>query len=56
MVRMLLVVLAAVLAVRILMNLLRPRRSEPDIGGRPQRPRDTRRTNEIEDADFREIK
>ncbi|MBK6767392.1 MAG: hypothetical protein IPG71_14210 [bacterium] len=54
---MLLVVVAAVLAVRILLSLLRPRkRSETNVKGRAQRPGGTRRTDEIEDADFREIK
>ncbi|MBK6910637.1 MAG: hypothetical protein IPK53_14235 [bacterium] len=56
MLRMLLVVVAAVLAVRIIQNLFQSRRQETNVGGNPQRPRDSRRTNDIEDADFREIK
>lgn len=56
MLRMLLVVVAAVLAVRILVSLLRPRRQDTNVGGRPQRPNNARRANDIEDADFREIK
>lgn len=57
MLRMLLVVVAAVLAVRILLSLIQPRKkSEPNVQGRPQRPAAPRRANDIEDADFREIK
>lgn len=57
MLRMLLVVIAAVLAVRILLSLFQPRKKrEPDVQGRPQRSSGPRRANDIEDADFREIK
>ncbi len=56
MLRMLLVVLAAVLAVRILLSLLRPRKAGPNVKGRPQRQAGPRKSDDIEDADFREIK
>ena len=57
MLRMLLVVVAAVLAVKILMNLFRSRTPENNVKGRPQRPANSaRRADDIEDAEFREIK
>lgn len=57
MLRMLLIVVAAVLAVKILMNLIRSRKPENNVKGRPQRPNNTaRRSDDIEDADFKEIK
>ncbi|MBL0059958.1 MAG: hypothetical protein IPP40_00255 [bacterium] len=57
MLRMLLVVVAAVLAVKILLNFFRSRAPESNVKGRPQRPvNSARRSDDIEDADFREIK
>lgn len=57
MLRMLLTVIAAVLAVKILLNLLRPKKQEPSVKGRPTKSSMTdRRADDIEDADFKEIK
>jgi len=57
MLRMLLIVVAAVLAVKIIMNLIRSRKPENNIKGRPQRSTNSaRRADDIEDADFKEIK
>lgn len=57
MLRMLLTVLAVVIAVKIILNLLQPRKQDNNVKGRPQRPADSpRRSDNIEDADFREIK
>ncbi|NUO18708.1 hypothetical protein HUU59_04595 [bacterium] len=58
MLRMLLVVVAAVLAVKILLNLFRSRSPEQNVKGNPQQRASgpARRNEDIEDADFREIK
>lgn len=55
---MLLVVVAAVLAVKILLNLFRSRSPEQNVKGNPQQRASgpARRNEDIEDADFREIK
>jgi hypothetical protein len=54
---MILIVLAVVLIVRILQNLLRPRKkNDPTVGGNPQRQTGARKSDDIEDAEFREIK
>ncbi|MCB1059169.1 MAG: hypothetical protein KDB65_02965 [Calditrichaeota bacterium] len=57
MLRMLLTVIAAVLAVKVLLNMLRPKKQEPTVKGRPTKSSVTdRRLEDIEDADFKEIK
>ncbi len=57
MVRMLLTVVAVVVAVKIILNLLQPRKQDSNIQGQPQRPvSNARRSDDIEDAEFREIK
>jgi hypothetical protein len=57
MLRMLLTVIAAVLAVKILLNLLRPKKQEPAVKGNPSKSSTVdRRSDDIEDADFKEIK
>ncbi|MCL4306560.1 hypothetical protein KJZ99_11670 [bacterium] len=56
MLRMLLIVIAAVLAVRLLLNLFRPRGPNTRVGGKPHDQAGGRKYDDIEDADFREIK
>lgn len=57
MLRMLLFVVATVFAVKILLNLLRPKKRDPFVKGRPhQTSANDRRSDDIEDADFKEIK
>ncbi|MCB9357979.1 MAG: hypothetical protein H6508_06100 [Calditrichaeota bacterium] len=56
MVRMLLAVLAVVLAVRVLLNLFRSSKSGPSVKGTPRSQASDRKYDDIEDAEFKEIK
>jgi len=54
---MLLTVIAVVLAVKILLNLFRAKKQQPTVKGRPNpSSMSERRSDDIEDADFKEIK
>ena len=54
--RMLLTVIAAVVAVRLLMNVFRSRKEETNVQGRPRGSAPARKHGDVEDAEFKEIK